>query len=1247
MRKKNNPYLRIFVIGGIFLILFFVVVLLPPKLVNQPAVKKSIIDLVSRKTGARFYYRNAELSFFPRPRAVIHDGHVSQGGMIRGNLKTLTIYLKILPLFSGDVEIAELRLETPDFDVKLSPRPSKEKESGRPAPRAIENTAGSWPSALTAMVPAPAVSISNGRLTLTQKERPTVRFQDIRADVEFSEKRIRADITCGTGFSKKIDLKAWIDPKNRTGSGVVDLAGLRPRLLADWLLSDVPWGVGDSLLDLKFTFNIPAPGELRGKLEGALSRLTLLREGRSVEVKGNRLAGNIHLKDHLSTFTLEELKLETPRLDVTGTLALDRTPSPRTSEAPPRIQLEVTGWNVDVDSARKASLALLGDIPTARGIFDIVKGGPAPRVTYKTQGNTWEEAGEFENMFLDGGLRTGRLSVPVDFDLEAVSGDLIISNGVMEATNLAARWNSVEVLGGTFRWDINDATDPFHLELKAKSDVADLPSILKRFVEDESFLRELARLQDIRGKAVGSVILGERLHALDLQVDVSDFSLSARHPLAPYPLEIRDGRFAYSKNSIDVKGVKGRFGNSSFSGIVGGLDWKETPRFEIPSGEIRLSAGEYDAWLASFETFREDLKQLTALGGEILLTDPRLKGELFNVQSWEYQILGEFRNLVVESPRAPAPLNLIHGNVEMARRTGHGKRTFFRNVAVSMMDAELTVTGSLVGKPDALETADLAFEGEMGPETIKWLSDAAELPPEFIPRSPLSISRGRLAWEETAGLSFGGDLAVKDGPVLSLDLLHAPDALGIRKLSIRHKESNAAMTVAVENGETALTFQGALAADAMDALLENNDWPRGAVEGDFRLRIPHDQPMQMTATGALEGKNLTFPGGRLAPLKINAISIRADKSDFTVDGADLAWKNLPLIVSGDLTPSPGGVEIDMDVFTRRLILDDVKEMLEEDDKGKTDGGTTSSSEEKTSPWDVRFHGDVRLTSDAIEYDDFTWAPFEADIRFSRDKEVHAEIKRADLCGISFPGIIETSPDGEISLAMLPNAEKQDLSAAFHCFLDEKMKMSGHFGLEGRLEGRGNGRELAESLKGDIKLKAEKGRIDRFGLLSRILALLNLTEVFIGNDPDLAEKGFAYNTITVNGAFDNGKFVFYEGFIDAPAMGVACQGEIDYMQKKVDVQILLAPFKTMDRVFGKIPVASDITGGSIISIPVRVRGDLFDPKVIPLDPAAVGRGLLGALQRTISLPVKLIKPVFKRKGEKPPAGGVTSNPESPK
>ena len=60
--------------------------------------------------------------------------------------------------------------------------------------------------------------------------------------------------------------------------------------------------------------------------------------------------------------------------------------------------------------------------------------------------------------------------------------------------------------------------------------------------------------------------------------------------------------------------------------------------------------------------------------------------------------------------------------------------------------------------------------------------------------------------------------------------------------------------------------------------------------------------------------------------------------------------------------------------------------------------------------------------------------------------------------------------------------------------------------------------------------------------------------------------------------------------------------------------------------------SDVLGGTLISVPMKVKGDLKNPTVIPLSPSAVGSRLLGIMKRALQVQQKVIEPVLPKKEE---------------
>jgi hypothetical protein len=279
--------------------------------------------------------------------------------------------------------------------------------------------------------------------------------------------------------------------------------------------------------------------------------------------------------------------------------------------------------------------------------------------------------------------------------------------------------------------------------------------------------------------------------------------------------------------------------------------------------------------------------------------------------------------------------------------------------------------------------------------------------------------------------------------------------------------------------------------------------------------------------------------------------------------------------------------------------------------------------EKKPPLPVE--GIIRLKSESLKFKQYTWTPFIGDISFG-DGSVVIDVKKANLCGMDTPGVVKVS-DKNVSLNIEPLFKGQEIESAFRCLLNHQVRVTGNFEFYGRILTRGRPEELVKSLEGDIEFHAKDGRIDYLLGLVRILEFLNVMEIYRGKLPDLKKEPLPYDRITIRGTLQNGKLIIKEWTIDGPTLEMTSQGEIDLASQKINLTVLVAPLKTVDRVVKAIPLVSDIFAGTLVTIPVKVQGDLKDPRVTPLSPSAVGAELLAMMKRTLGLPFKILQPLL--------------------
>jgi hypothetical protein len=388
---------------------------------------------------------------------------------------------------------------------------------------------------------------------------------------------------------------------------------------------------------------------------------------------------------------------------------------------------------------------------------------------------------------------------------------------------------------------------------------------------------------------------------------------------------------------------------------------------------------------------------------------------------------------------------------------------------------------------------------------------------------------------------------------------------------------------------------------------------------EFKGPVDSSKAWQFQLVGALHSLALESEHF-VEPLQIKTAKFSAkdthDKSGLQcridLDVAELSWEDSQMMLQGNAAFAVGELSLDLKLAADRLSWGQVDQI-------------TGIDKQPGSGEPLELLGSLTVELDHFTYDGFNWQPMHADISFNKGV-TRVVIKKADLCGIQFPGILKVSAD-EFEFYFNPLAETQDLKPAIACLSAKKNLADGSFNLEGELMSKARPTDFPKSLTGNLQFEATEGRIYRFGVLAKIFALLNVTEIYRGEVPDLAGKGFAYNSMTAKGVFEDGKLIIKDTSIDSPSMGIAIEGNIDLIKKKVNLVVLVAPFKTVDRIVKLIPLFGNIMGGNLISIPFRAIGDLADPDVIPLSPTAVGSGLLGILERTLKLPITVIQPVL--------------------
>jgi hypothetical protein len=1047
--------------------------------------------------------------------------------------------------------------------------------------------------------------VTNGRLELSQTDLSVFSFRNIEGQFAFPPGKFQIDLSCSSNLWERFSLKGSFDPRDFKGEGSLGIDSFLPHVLSRYLSPDFLLPVGESKINMNVRLTVDRPGALHAELEASSSHLTLRRGKGHQAINGLTIKGTFSLDGEKTGVDLTKLSLDAPRLDLAGKFVMDRKSS--------RVSAELEGQDVDLTPLREAALSIAGDIPIIQQICAIVKGGKAPRVLFQTQGNSMADLGKTENIFIKSGLREGKISIPgMSLDLEEVGGEAVIAKGVLKGEELEARLGNSRGLKGTLALGLEGEDALFNLDMPVEADLAEVAPLLKRLVKDRPFQQELSRISNLKGSALGRLILGKSLSSMKVHAEASEFRVSARYGPIPYNLEITKGQFVYDdKGTVRVQNLGGKLGASSFSDLTAQLSLGKVPSIEVSSGRFLVHLDEIYPWMTSFQGVGNHLKEIESINGVIEVSQVRLQGSLLKLEDWSFEAAGNFKNVAVKADLFKDPIQVISGkfNVTPAKLS-------FTNVQGRLLDASLIASGSLTQFLGGPLKVDVTLGGQIGAEATRWISTAAKIPADLAVRPPFSLSQGHLTWEGSAKTSLQGKLTFDNGPDVSIDLFLTPQELAIRDLSIQDKVSRASVALTLAKNVISLKFVGTLDGKTLDRILLVNVLPGEWVKGNFEAQIRLDQPALSRADGELEGGNIRLPLNQAGPLEIEHVSLEAAKNNVRVNSAVFKWLNQPFTANGVVNVSPKAIEFDIDLSTKALEFDTVSQALFSKNEPRD---MPALSPRNTPP----VKGILRLKTDRFTYGNLTWMPLHADISSGQDG-VQINVTHALLCGISTPAHLDVSNQGIRMDARLVSKHDQ-LGQAIFCLTDKRVEMTGSLDLEGKFRAEGKSEALVRSLQGNINFKASDGQILHDPALERILALLNITEVFRGKFPGFEQKGFLYNTITVIGEVQEGKLFLKEFVIDGRTMEIVARGEADLIDQTLNLKVIVAPLKTVDAIVKFIPFVRNVLEGTLVVVPVSVTGPFRDPKVEVLSASAVESELLGIMKRTLQLPLRIIDP----------------------
>ena len=223
--------------------------------------------------------------------------------------------------------------------------------------------------------------------------------------------------------------------------------------------------------------------------------------------------------------------------------------------------------------------------------------------------------------------------------------------------------------------------------------------------------------------------------------------------------------------------------------------------------------------------------------------------------------------------------------------------------------------------------------------------------------------------------------------------------------------------------------------------------------------------------------------------------------------------------------------------------------------------------------------------------------------------------------IHFPSAEDNRYEASVSL------KNASLSEIQHILDIGDRVVTGRLSMKADLKASGNDFEtFKKSIEGTVTASAENGMLRKFAVLSKVFSILNVSQLFRLQLPDMVKDGMPYTAMTGDFRISSGVLTSENFLIDSNAMQVSAVGQVDLINQTLDNIIGVHPLQTIDRIAARIPVAGWILTderGRLITVHFEAEGPWDNPKVTAIPAKSLTKGTLDMFRRIFELPEKLV------------------------
>ncbi|MEA1867901.1 MAG: AsmA-like C-terminal domain-containing protein [Thermodesulfobacteriota bacterium] len=1217
------------------LVIVGLLVFLTPYVLKLELVRSRITYEIAHRLDSNIDIKAISWQWFPFPRIALSDALVSNN-QLEAEVPKILLFPDWPGLFRGRPGISRVVFDNPNLHLMSM------------APAADEEPWSLPPLSATLIIKNGSLALDpEGVLPGLLHDTNCLNFLNVEAKIDIRPDRVDASLTCIPPYAKSLETKGHFIPSKGSYELWIDCQEFKPHKILLASLSKSPVKPLDSDINVQAAITGTGIDDIKASIKGDFPCLRIESHDKEMLFSCGYTDLSLKKQGQQIHVSVNALELTDPGLTLSG--VIERRQAALTDEAIWLIDLKAK--EVDLSGVREKVLALFGGHQVADLVCDTVLGGKAGAAAYYFEG-TVPRFRELKAMTITADVDEASIHVPnVDLDLKKASGQIKIRDGILIGQNLSAGLGDSLGTNGSLALGLVGKDEVFKLDMDLDADLSKLPALLHRLVDHQGFRNELAKFSNVRGKTSGRLILGDRLKNISVRVDVSSIDGTAYYERITWPVKIKKGQLQVLPDEVNWSNIQGVAGPHSIHETGGSVRWKDEIFLDIKKLNASLDSGPLLTELKRYPRLQEVLsKVLLSIDGTVEVTDAWLKGSVRKPLNWKYGITANTKSLNFHSPLLPES-----SHIEQASAQVDQENVRISSCRMRLSDQQMSLNGDIKHKKWQEWQGRLDLSGTAREGISQWVKAKGWIPTLYFPGTPCILNHLRVAWDpKKIGVKgeILSDIENKKATKVKLDISSGPKELSIKDLTITTPDEEASFSLnllQVPEENLLLNWEGCLKGDTLNKILEENKILSGYIKGSCNMTCSLEDPSSARFKGSIEASGLNWHWGVSEPTIVKYANLHGHNSWTDIEELSLGINGESVMSKGRASFSKHNIDLDLDLKSDSLFwknfsrfIDTYKEKHPYPDLAPIPKSPNHQiTKSPNSPLSIT--GRINFDLDRFKYTsiketafsdkdqkvtDYIWRPITGQIKFLPHGKTSISISSGTICGLNTTGTWRSYPgSGMANLSIsTDHEEKVFFQNLLSCLGYDQNILEGPFVFNANLEGTPKNWK-----RGTLELHSANGRIRRMTLLSKIFSVLNVTDLFSKNGfPDFLTEGFSFSQMEIKGNIKDNNLYIDQAIIKGKGLNFFGSGTIDLGDMDADMTVLVAPLKTIDTIVSKVPLLGKAIGGkdaTIVTFPVKIKGQIKNPEVTVLSPDAVGVAMIDLVKNTLMLPFRILSPIF--------------------